>query len=160
MALERLRVRIITRKRSGKDLHTFNGYFFYKRYLPRDPIGWLLGFDALVVIAVLEVLQPVQDQNDASILGSTAVSFGGLRVTTCCCSATWAWATLATLGTSSSDGITDKVKAPAEVDSELVVDDVNEAGLHIREGSAEFNEGAVNKGLVLALTGWGSGHVH
>lgn len=66
IALDLFLVRIMTLKRSGKDLK-INGYLDLSRYLPWNPIGRLLGIDALIVLVVSEVLKAIQDHDDSAL---------------------------------------------------------------------------------------------
>lgn len=78
IALDLFLVRMMTLKRSGKDL-TINGYLDLSRYLPWHPISRLLRIDALIVLVVPEVLKAVQDHDD-SALAVTATGTVSLTV--------------------------------------------------------------------------------
>jgi len=70
IALDLFLVRIMTLKRSGKDLQ-INGYLDLSRYLPWHPISGLLRIDALIVLVVSEVLKAVQDHDDSALAVTT-----------------------------------------------------------------------------------------
>ncbi|TNV67749.1 hypothetical protein FGO68_gene14708 [Halteria grandinella] len=53
-----------------------------------------------------------------------------------------------------------QVKAAGEVDAQLIVYDVNKAGLHIGEGPPQLYECAVDEALVLLLALRGAGYMH
>ena len=66
IAFDLFLVRIITLKRSGKDLK-INGYLDLSRYLPWHPISGLLRIDALIVLVVPEVLKAIQYHDDSAL---------------------------------------------------------------------------------------------
>lgn len=66
IALDLFLVRMMTLKRSGKDL-TINGYLDLSRYLPWNPICGLLRIDALIVLVVPKVLKAIQDHYDSAL---------------------------------------------------------------------------------------------
>lgn len=71
IALDLFLVRMMTLKRSGKDLK-INGYLDLSRYLPWNPISRLLRIDSLIVLVVSEVLEAIQDHDDSSLAVATA----------------------------------------------------------------------------------------
>jgi hypothetical protein len=71
IALDLFLVRMMTLKRSGKDLK-INGYLDLSRYLPWYPISRLLRIDSLIVLVVSEVLEAIQDHDDSSLAVTAA----------------------------------------------------------------------------------------
>ena len=117
IALERFLVKMITRKRSGKDLKSFK----YILFLPRHPISRLFRVDSLVVFTVSEVFQTIKNHDNAAV--STASAVIPVSVTSIHLGLVHSTSTTASVG--GANGIANEIEAPGKIYTQLIVDDVD-----------------------------------